>query len=336
MISNTYRFLSSISLKRGINLLQNEVSYYLSLLSNKPRLAGLPWAISIEPTTSCNLRCPECPSGLRKFTRPTGSMSLESYKHIIDQLSPHLVYLTLYFQGEPMLNSHFIEMVRYAKQKRIYVSTSTNGHFLDDASAKSIIESGLDRFIISFDGMDQVTYEKYRIGGDLAKVQTGIANLVKWKKALRTRHPLIELQFLVLGTNEHQLPEIKRYARILKVDKLTLKSAQLYNKKNNPLQTSIQKYSRYIETDGGELKIKGVPSNHCHRMWHSPVITWDGKILPCCFDKDADNILGDLAKDSFKIIWTNPGYKEFRKKVFYSRNEIGICTNCSEGLKKYL
>ena len=297
-------------------------------------MAGLPWAISIEPTTSCNLRCPECPSGLRQFTRPMGSMTIEAYSQIIDQLSPHLVYLTLYFQGEPMLNKHFIGMVKFAKQKRIYVATSTNGHFLDDASARNIVESGLDRLIISVDGMDQATYEKYRVGGNLATVQQGISNILRWKKELRAHHPYIELQFLVLGTNEHQLADIKQYARSLKVNKLTLKSVQLYYNKNNSLLTSLPVWSRYNATAEGKLKIKSSLPDRCHRMWHAPVITWDGKLLPCCFDKDASHILGDLATDSLKKIWSNQANKEFRKRVYSSRKETDICTNCTEGLKK--
>jgi radical SAM protein with 4Fe4S-binding SPASM domain len=328
-----YDFLhlfAALTFNRGMNLLKNEFSYYMSLLRKSPVMEGLPWAISIEPTTSCNLRCPECPSGLRSFTRPTGNMSLELFKNTIDQLSPHLIYLTLYFQGEPLLNRHFIEMVKYAKLNRIYVATSTNGHFLDDVSAKAIVESGLDRLIISLDGIDQSTYEKYRVGGNLSTVHQGISNLIKWKKELRVKQPIIELQFLVLGTNEHQIPEIKRYARSLKVDKFSLKSAQLYNKEDNPFLTTKKAYSRYEITTEGKLELKSRLPDHCYRMWHSPVITWDGKVLPCCFDKDASHILGDLAESSFEKIWKSSKYSGYRKKIFSERNKIDICRNCNE------
>jgi radical SAM protein with 4Fe4S-binding SPASM domain len=334
MFHSFFHLLSLLTFQRLLNLLKNEVSYYFSRVTGNPRMAGLPWSVSIEPTTSCNLQCPECPSGLRKFTRPTGSMSIDSFKGIIDQLSPHLIYLTLYFQGEPMLNRSFFEMVKYAKQKRIFVATSTNGHFLDDVSARNVVESGLDRLIISLDGMDQSTYEKYRVGGKLDTVLNGIANIMKWKKELKSSHPYVELQFLVLGTNEKQLDDIKRFAKSSNVNKLSLKSAQLYNFRNNPLATSIPAYSRYKKTDEGNLKIKNSLPNRCHRMWHAPVITWDGKLLPCCFDKDAGHILGDLKENSFGEIWRSPLYKKFRNRIFISRKEIKICSNCTEGLRK--
>jgi radical SAM protein with 4Fe4S-binding SPASM domain len=334
MISILFRLLSFLTFKRLINLLKNEASYYFSLVSGKPRMAGLPWAIAIEPTTSCNLRCPECPSGLRKFSRPTGNMSLELFERIIDQLSPHLIYLTLYFQGEPLLNRCFFEMVLYAKKKCIYVASSTNGHFLDTCKARQLVESGLDRLIISMDGTDQETYSKYRIGGNLETVKEGIANVIRWKKELGFSHPMVELQFLVLGTNEHQIDDIRLAAKELQVDKLTLKTAQLYEYGKNPFFTSLSRYARYDTMPNGSLKPRTHYPNHCHRMWHSPVITWDGKIVPCCFDKDAGHIMGDLTASTFIESWNDNAYKGFRQKIIVHRKGIEICRNCTEGLKE--
>jgi len=293
---------------------------------------GLPWATAIEPTTSCNLRCPECPSGLKKFSRPTGSINMEDYKNIVDQLSPHLVYLTLYFQGEPFLNRHFFEMVAYARKRKIIVATSTNGHFLDDNNARLTVESGIDRLIISVDGADQKTYSSYRTGGNLEQVIQGIQNVIKWKKNLNAVFPIVEMQFLVLGTNENQMNEIRALARKLTVDKLTFKSAQNYSTGPSRFLTTLPAYSRYTSVDGHSLKTKSVFPNRCHRMWTSPVITWDGLIVPCCFDKDANYILGDLKRSKFSDCWKSESYKSFRKALFLKSSEIPICRNCTEGL----
>lgn len=296
-------------------------------------MAGLPWSASIEPTTACNLRCPECPSGLRNFTRPTGNLSLENFRKIIDEMSPHLVYLTLYFQGEPLMNSQFAEMVKYAKKHKIYVATSTNGHFLNEEITESLISSGLDRLIISIDGTDQPTYEQYRKGGNLETVKKGIRNIISGKKKNDKKNLLVELQFLVTGYNEHQIPDIKAFARKVKADKLTFKSAQLYSfEAGNPLIPSAEKYSRYRQMPDGSWQINSRLPNRCHRLWRAPVITWDGKVVPCCFDKDANHVMGNLQEKSFGQIWKSPEYRAFRKKVFSARKEIAICTNCTEGL----
>ncbi len=291
---------------------------------------GNPYTISVEPTTSCNLRCPECPSGLRKFTRNTGMISLELYREIIDQLHPDLFYLILYFQGEPYLNPLFFHMAEYAGKKKIYTATSTNAHFLTDHLARKTVESGLDRIIISLDGLDQETYEKYRVGGSMEKVLEGTRNLVKWKKELRSKTPYIILQFIVFSTNEHQVPELKRLARELGVDKLELKSAQVYNyEEGNPLIPENESFSRY-KKHNGKFVIDNPLYNHCLRMWRGCVITWDGLVVPCCFDKDATHRLGDLKKQSFKEIWKGKAYNDFRRKLFSARREIDICKNCTE------
>jgi len=73
--------------------------------------------------------------------------------------------------------------------------------------------------------------------------------------------------------------------------------------------------------------------NSCWKMWHSCVITWDGKVVPCCFDKDATHHLGDLSTYSFNEIWQNETYSAFRNSLLQSRKEIEICKNCTEGTK---
>src|SRR5580704_8799546 len=149
--NDTINLFSKLTLSRVWNGLKVLSSYYLSKWTRKPIQWGYPVSISFEPTTSCNLRCPECPSGLRAFTRPTGMLQKDFFRDTIDQLAGGLLYLIFYFQGEPYLNPSFLEMVKYASQKNIYTATSTNAHYLNDKNARLTVESGLDRLIISID-----------------------------------------------------------------------------------------------------------------------------------------------------------------------------------------
>jgi radical SAM protein with 4Fe4S-binding SPASM domain len=295
----------------------------------------MPISISFEPTTSCNLRCPECPSGLRAFSRPTGTLKKDFFSETIDQLSKDLTYLVFYFQGEPYLNPEFLNMVQYASSKNIYTATSTNAHYLTEVNAKRTVESGLDRLIISIDGTTQETYQQYRVGGKLDKVLQGAHNIVKWKKELNSKTPFIIFQFLVVRHNEHQIEEVKQLAKEIGVDDVWLKTAQVYDYENDPngLIPVNNKYSRYEKGKDGKMQFKGNNQNHCWRLWHDPVITWDGAVVPCCFDKDAQHKLGDLKQQSFKELWKNGTYKQFRSKVLQSRQNIDICANCSEGVK---
>ena len=309
-------------------------SYYLSLIRKKPVQWGLPVSISFEPTTSCNLRCPECPSGLRAFTRPTGMLQKDFFRQTIDEIHKELLYLIFYFQGEPYLNPGFLEMVRYAADKKIYTATSTNAHYLTDENAKKTVESGLDRLIISIDGTTQDTYKQYRVGGNLEKVIQGAINIVKWKKELNSKTPFVFFQFLVVKHNEHQVEEIKQLAKEIGVDEVRFKTAQVYDYENDPnnLIPSLDKFSRYKKDSNGVYQPKNKLANRCWKLWHSNVITWDGLVVPCCFDKDAMHRLGNLKNESFKTVWHNDNYKQFRSELMMGRKNIDICANCSEGV----
>ncbi|HRE52504.1 MAG TPA: radical SAM/SPASM domain-containing protein [Flavitalea sp.] len=332
---DTINLFSKLTLRRTWNAGKVLSSYYLSKWTKKPIQWGLPISISFEPTTSCNLRCPECPSGLRAFTRPTGMLENKFFMETIDQLHRDLLYLIFYFQGEPYLNPDFLKMASYASSKGIYTATSTNAHYLNDDNARKTVESGLDRLIISIDGTTQDVYQQYRVGGNLKKVIEGARRVVEWKKKLKSRTPFIFFQFLVVKPNEHQLEEVRRLARETGVDEVRFKTAQVYDYKNDPnnLIPTIDRFSRYRKDKQGVYQLKNKLSNHCWRLWQGTVITWDGIVAPCCFDKDATHKLGSLKGKPFKEIWRNNNYKQFRKQILKGRKNIDICANCSEGAK---
>ncbi len=333
--TDSVNLLRRLTIRRAWNASKVLGSYYVSKYLKQPVQWGLPISISFEPTTSCNLRCPECPSGLRAFTRPTGMLQQDFFRDTIDQLHRHLYYLVFYFQGEPYLNPGFLEMVKYAGDKGIYTATSTNAHYLTDENARKTVESGLDRLIISLDGTTQEIYQQYRVGGKLDKVLEGARNIVRWKKELKSRTPLVVFQFLVVKPNEHQIDEVKALGKEIGVDDVWLKTAQVYDYENDPNQLipTLDKYSRYKKNEKGDYQFKGSLANHCWRAWHSPVITWDGLVVPCCFDKDAQHQLGNLKGKPFKEVWQDSDYKSFRSKLLAGRANIDICANCSEGTK---
>ena len=290
--------------------------------------------MSIEPTTACNLGCPECPSGLKQFTRDTGKLDIAFHQRMLSQVSRSVFYINYYFQGEPFLHPQFLALIEEAKRRKIYTSTSTNAHFIDEEKANEIIDSGLDRLIISIDGLTQKTYENYRVGGELSKVIEATNHLVDAKEKKKSKTPHLIFQFLAVKPNEHEIDDVFKLGREMKVNEVRIKTAQLYDYKNgNPLMPSNETYSRYKKQKDGTYRIKQKLGNHCWRMWSSSVITWDGGVVPCCFDKDAKHILGSMKDQEFADIWKSPTYRAFRKAVFNSRNEIEICKNCSEGAK---
>ena len=221
--------IRKLNFSRLLNAAKVLSSYYLSKIFRTPIQWGLPISLSIEPTTACNLRCPECPSGLRSFTRPTGNLKLKEFKQWIEPYKNKIWSITFYFQGEPFIHSEITEAINYAHKSGIYTMSSTNGHFLDPDLSEKIVYSGLDRLIISIDGTDQETYQKYRVEGNLAKVLDGVQNLVEAKSRLKSKTPYLIFQFLVVRHNEHQIPAIYKLAKAYKIDEVKLKTAQIYD-----------------------------------------------------------------------------------------------------------
>lgn len=333
-IRDTINFFSKLSLFKIWNAGIVYGSFFWSQFRKKPIQKGLPFTVSIEPTTTCNLGCPECPSGLKSFTRPTGTMSLELYQKFLEANQQQLIYLYFYFQGEPYLHPQFLSMIKAANEQSIYTVTSTNAHFLTKKKAQQTVESGLDRIIISLDGTTQEVYENYRKSGKLAKVIEGTKNLVQAKQDLQSSTPHIILQFLVVKPNEHQIEDVRKLTKELKVDELKLKTAQIYDYRNgNELIPTIEKYSRYKQQADGTYAIKNKLANKCWKLWHSCVMTWDGDIVPCCFDKDAKYKMGNLQTSNLSSIWRQKNYQKFREQLINNRKSIDICTNCTEGLK---
>lgn len=333
-IKDGLRFLSKTSWRRLWNMVALYMSYQVTKVLRKPVQWGMPMSVSFEPTTACNLRCPECPSGLRSFSRETGNLKSDFFRNSIDQFHSTLSYLIFYFQGEPYINPKFLDMVRYASEKNIYTITSTNGHFLNKENARKTVESGLDRLIISIDGTTQEVYEQYRKEGTLASVLKGAENIIQAKRELGRAHPYVVFQYLVVKPNEHQLDEVQVLADKLGVDEVKFKTAQVYDYEHgNALIPTIEKYSRYKKNSDGTYSVKGEIKNQCWKMWHSCVITWDGLVVPCCFDKDAQHRLGDLKDNDLQTIWGSKSYTQFRSKLLTGRDQIDICTNCTEGCK---
>ncbi len=333
-IKDGLNFIEKATPVRILNALKELSSYYFSKITGRANQWGLPISLSLEPTTSCNLRCPECPSGLRSFTRPTGMLEDDIFNKLVDELGNSLWYLIFYFQGEPYLHPRFHELVRYASKKGIYTATSTNAHYLTEESARKTVLSGLDRLIISIDGTTQEVYEQYRVGGNLEKVISGTRAIVNAKRELKSSTPHIIFQFLVVRPNEHQMEEVEALAKELGVDEVGFKTAQIYDfEHGNPLIPTKDRYARYARQPDGSWKIKNRLLHHCWKLWHSCVITWDGSVVPCCFDKDAHYKLGSMKETSFRVLWHSKAYDDFRSSVLRSRSEIEMCRNCTEGTK---
>ena len=289
----------------------------------------LPPAISIELSSICNLNCPECVTGAGLLKRKNDFMDYALAEKISAGIRRHTVSAWLYGQGEPMLHPRFFDTVKLFSGMNTVIST--NGHFLDEASCLQLIRSGLRKVIISYDGATTEAYAAYRLGGDHARVTEGIKRLAEINKKNGSRLK-IELQFLIHRYNEHEAGMAASFARSFGAG-FKIKSMQVLDvTRAGEWMPSGSGKARYIET-GGRWMAAPAPARGCMRMWTTPVITTDGDVLPCCFDKYAGHVMGNIRQQSLTEIWRSSKYANFRSDVMRSRNETEICLGCPQGRK---
>ena len=332
-----HRLIASLTLRRLKNLFLTGSSFLLSAITGKTIIWGRPPILTIEPTNLCNLHCPLCTTGSGDMKRVQGRMSLETFQRILDLLGDDIFFLLLYHQGEPYLNSHFLNFVRLAKQKNIYCTTSTNGHFFDEASINATIDSGLDSMIVSIDGVTQESYERYRINGKLDKVLQGVKKFIEIKRQRKVKHPLIAVQFLVMKHNEHELPAMRMLAKELGVDRLLIKNIEVHSPDEaKEWLPQNEKFRRY-DFDGQRLRVKNADKKSCPRPWLSTLINWDGGLVPCCFDKNGEFEMGNIHQvENFDQLWRNEKFLAFRTRLNTDRKSIDMCRNCNQGLGSFI
>jgi|WetSurMetagenome_2_1015567.scaffolds.fasta_scaffold06124_7 radical SAM protein with 4Fe4S-binding SPASM domain len=314
-----------------INAIYSLLLYGITGVFHRAVSSPMPFAVSIELTNHCNLQCPCCTTGSGILKRSKGFMDINTAEKIADSLKDYVLSANLYFQGEPMLHPQFFEIVEILKG--LHGTISTNGHFLSRENCRKLAQSGLKKIIVSYDGVSQDTYSTYRKGGDINKVTEGIKCLAEEIKK-RKRAPAIELLFLYGRHNGHEIKEAEAFARSVNA-LFSVKSMQVLNPEDIeqwiPPETRL---SRYVKA-GDFYELRRGPKRGCIRVWTTAVITWDGNVIPCCYDKDAVFTFGNLNDRPLHEIWNSKYRRSFISEVRKSRTLNKICSSCPQGLKLF-
>lgn len=327
-----YRY-DNVPLKKILNWIFVEASARIH--STKPW--GMPTILQIEPTNRCNLRCTLCPVA-EGLTREAGFMEPELFQKIVDEVSPYVFLILLWEWGEPFIHPEIYRLIAYARSKGIRLVSSSNGHiFARGNHAEKVVRSGLDTLIVAVDGISQETYKKYRRDGDLETVLTGIRSVVAKKRELNGPTPFINLRFIAMKHNEHEIPRVGDLAESLGVNAFTLKT--LYpghdvdpsQDKYNEFIPANPKYRRFQYADDF-MRIRQI-QNPCKNMWRSPAIHWKGGVCPCSFDVEENYPLGDLTKTTLRKIWFGDTFQALRHRFRKNWDSIHLCGNCSYAYK---
>mgnify|MGYP000270511372 CR=1 FL=1 len=204
---------------RGKRGWKEHVKSTWSRLRKNEVIKGRPMNITIEPTNACNLLCPICETGANILEREEANMTLDEFQVIMNKLGPYTNTLMYYFMGEPFLNKHSYEMIRYAKDIGIpFITTCTNG---DPVNPEKLIICGLDEVNFQIGGMTQETHEIYRINSNLERVLTALKETIRLKKERNSKIRVIA-GFIVMKHNEHEIENFQNHMAELGVDGITV------------------------------------------------------------------------------------------------------------------
>lgn len=315
-MSLLFTLIKTLTFAKLLALLRAQWAFVLGRFVGVGSQSFMPPYVTVEPTNRCNLQCPECASGSGQLKRQRGDMSLDMFKSIVDQIYSHTIVLNLYMQGEPFLNVDLPLMIAYAKAKNLFVSLSTNGHFLPELSKDALPH----HLIVSADGATQASYSAYRVGGQLDKVLAFVTAIAQWKSERKTNLPFVDLQFLINRYNEEEIDGAKELFRG-KYDRFVRKKMQIINEKNRAKFQATDKRDRRNEQ-------RMTSARSCYKMLSSVVITQDGSLVPCCMDKDAHYAFGNVKDEKIFSLLNNKKALEFRNALLTNKMHVPICQNC--------
>ncbi|UCG68039.1 MAG: radical SAM protein [Thermoplasmata archaeon] len=289
--------------------LYNFCLVHLQVLLRREVVKGFPISVQIEPTNVCQLQCPTCPTGLGINPDPRGKMRQDDFKKIIDELKDYLYEILLFGFGEPLLHKDIYEMIKYATENNIRTALSSNLCNLQKGDIDRIIDSGLELLVVSLDGITQETYKRYRVKGDVQQVKRNVETLIQRKKELGRSNPVIQIQFIVMDHNRHEITKAIEYSRRINVEEFILKDVgpryipRVFKNENTLERT------RHLRKE----------LNMCHKLWTESYIGWNGSIRPCCLT--FDGTMGNVLSERFDHIWNNNKYI-LSRRIFRHRIDL--------------
>ena len=297
--------------------LSNYILAEIQKARREAHLFGYPYWLVIDPCNFCNLSCPFCPTGQRRNVRTKGKLNFRDFKEIMDKLGPYLIHVDLVNWGEPFLNEDIFDMIKYAKQFRCDIKVDTNFNFFSEAKAKKLVLSGLDKIVVSIDGLTKETYGKYRKGGNFELAMNNLKILLDARRQLKRSSPYITWQFLVFRHNEHEVEEVKKTGLRLGIDHVGITKAFIGDKDWIPLNPE---YSNYHKEGIGAQDMtfdyfKKEDVQFCNWPWEGIAINTNASVSACCSVEDENDDFGNFFDQPFEELWNSREYQLARSHI---------------------
>jgi tungsten cofactor oxidoreducase radical SAM maturase len=311
----------------------------LILLPRRPDLRKL----YVEPTTVCNLQCRTCIRNI--WQDPQAHMEMEVFRQVVEQMADLTAVERVVFSGlgEPLTHPHILDMVCLVRERGVKVTIGSNGLLMDRAVSRELITLGVDRLVISLDGVTPETYAGVR-GATISPVLDNIRGLNEAKLELGSLLPALAIEFVALRSNISELAGLPELASRLGASRVLVSNVLAYT--DEMRDQILYGYEPHPPFDPGGWPVQlgawvmwgtlGLPRMHwgaqqrCRFVGdRAAVVGWDGAVVPCyalshhysylTVDGRRKQVtryaLGDLKEQSLLEIWTSEDYCRFRNEV---------------------
>jgi uncharacterized radical SAM superfamily Fe-S cluster-containing enzyme len=269
--------------------------------------------LQIEPASICNFRCVFCfetdPTFTDKANGYMGQMTLDMFKHIIDQAVGNVEFLSLASRGEPMICKDIVPMLEYTQGKFLNLKLNTNASLLDEEKCHAILAGGVKTVVFSADAAEEPLYSKFRVNGKLSAI---FENIKLFQKIRKTQYPDLSIITRVSGvkySEQQDMDSMQKFWGDL-VDQVAFVEY-------NPWENVYSQPNNGIEKP-------------CSDLWRRMFVWWDGKANPCDVDYKSTLSVGSIEHHRLDQLWQSASYNEIRKGHINKKRGNGTpCAACT-------
>ena len=320
----------AMTFTRRINLLKAGVNF----LHRPVKPWNMPLHVQVELTNYCNLRCPVCPTGGGAIDRKRCSISPFLFEKFMEEMSPHLLTMSLWAWGEPLLHPQLREILRIAAKYPVVSFLSTNGQNLNnDTIIKAILDFPPTYLIVAIDGLTDQSNSQYRVGARLERILSGV-HRIREERSLRNQEmPILHMRYMVMKHNQHEVDSVADFARENGFDFLTFRELCPIDVPSGDTLlkefiTDKQEYCGFIMQE--DVRVRRDDFICLHPFWF-PTIFADGTVVACNEDYNAGQAIGMYSEEtSFSKIWHGDRAGKVRKIVRENPDLLSFCKNCPE------
>lgn len=322
-------------------------------LQSKRTVPDHPMNVMVETSARCGQRCPMCPlqGSDDRMAREEGFMAPELFRELIDQFADHPPeVLRLHYSGEAVLHPQFAELALYAREllPNTFLQMNTGGlNWTTDEKRKAWLACGIDKLTFSLeanpwlnDGLDEkgnpfdtttrredvtaaarkYVIQPYRAGapfditaGNLLRTAILLAQMKEADEGY-SRHVGLYVQ--------HLIPKEIRPSKTISDGKQPFfwemeMSAAFWQ------QFGVTAQWVPVASIGGQVDNSGMANEAYHRVapgkcaevWTNFVVSWNGKVAPCCVDHSF-GLLPDLDLNKMSVLeaWKHPALAGLRER----------------------